>query len=140
MCYRETKNKAYLQKAEKIAGFILNNPTLPADLIPYWDFNAPGIPNEPRDVSAATVVASALFELSTYSSIGKLYRSKADMIIKNLTEHYQAKPGEAKGFVLLHSIGSKPSNSEVDVPLSYADYYYLEALLRQKHLNEKGRL
>ncbi|MDB5111036.1 MAG: hypothetical protein JWR67_2150 [Mucilaginibacter sp.] len=140
MCYRETKNKAYLQKAEKIAGFILNNHTLPADLIPYWDFNAPGIPNEPRDVSAATVVASALFELSTYSSIGKLYRSKADMIIKNLTEHYQAKPGEAKGFVLLHSTGSKPSNSEVDVPLSYADYYYLEALLRQKHLNGKGRL
>jgi unsaturated chondroitin disaccharide hydrolase len=137
MCYRETKNKAYLRQAENIAKFILNNPNLPKDLVPYWDFNAPTIPNEPRDASAAAVMASALYELSTYSDNSKMYRSKADMIVKNLTEHYTAAPGTSKGFILLHSTGSKPSNSEVDVPLSYADYYYLEALLRQKRLTDK---
>jgi rhamnogalacturonyl hydrolase YesR len=137
MCYRETKNKAYLQQAENVAKFILNNPNLPADLVPYWDFNAPGIPNEPRDASAAAVMASALYELSTYSAHGKLYRSKADAIVKSLTDKYTAADGTSKGFILLHSTGSRPSNSEVDVPLSYADYYYLEALLRQKHLAEK---
>ncbi len=141
MCYRETKNKAYLRQAENVAKFILNNPNLPADLVPYWDYNAPGIPNEPRDASAAAVMASALCELSTYSSVnGKMYRTKADIMIKSLTDHFTAAPGEAKGFILLHSTGSKPSNTEVDEPLSYADYYYLEALMRQKHLNEKGRL
>jgi len=137
MCYRETKNKAYLRQAENIAKFILNNPNLPKDLVPYWDFNAPGIPNEPRDASAAAIMASALYELSTYSENGKLYRSKADMIVKNLTEHYTAAPGASQGFILLHSTGSKPSNSEVDVPINYADYYYLEALLRQKRLADK---
>jgi unsaturated chondroitin disaccharide hydrolase len=140
MCYRETRNKAYLQQAENVAKYILNNPNMPADLVPYWDFNAPATPNEPRDASAATVMASALYELSTYSTHGKLYRSKANTMVKNLTDHYTAAPGTNKGFILLHSTGSKPSNSEVDVPLSYADYYYLEALMRQKHLKEKGRL
>jgi len=140
MCYRETRNKAYLQQAENVAKYILNNPNMPADLVPYWDFNAPAIPNEPRDASAAAVMASALYELSTYSAHGKLYRNKANSMIKSLTDHYTAALGTNKGFILLHSTGSKPSNSEVDVPLSYADYYYLEALMRQKHLKEKGRL
>ena len=137
MCYRETKNEIYLRQAENIAGFILNNPNLPGDLIPYWDFNAPGIPNEQRDVSAASVMASALYELSTYSTKGKLYRHKADLIVKNLTSHYTASPGGSKGFILLHSTGSKPSNTEVDEPLIYADYYYLEALIRKKQLIDR---
>ncbi|MGN6180708.1 MAG: glycoside hydrolase family 88 protein [Mucilaginibacter sp.] len=137
MCYRETKNKAYLHQAENIAKFILNNPNLPKDLIPYWDYNSPGIPDEPRDASAGAVMASALYELSTYSANGKLYRSKANLVVKNLTEHYAAMPGTNKGFILLHSTGSKPSNTEIDMPLSYADYYYLEALLRQKRLITK---
>jgi rhamnogalacturonyl hydrolase YesR len=137
MCYRETKDKAYLRQAENVAKFILDNPALPQDLVPYWDYNAPNIPNEQRDVSAAAVMASALYELSTYSTNGKLYRGKADLIVKNLTDHYTAGPGTSKGFILLHSTGSRPANTEVDVPLSYADYYYLEALLRQKHLADK---
>jgi hypothetical protein len=82
-------------------------------------------------------MASALYELSTYSINGKLYRGKADLIVKNLTDHYTAGPGTSKGFILLHSTGSRPANTEVDLPLSYADYYYLEALLRQKHLDDK---
>lgn len=140
MCYRETKDKAYLQQAEHIATFILNNPNLPKDLVPYWDFNAPNIPNEPRDVSAAAVIASGLYELSTYSKNNKIYKQAADKIIENLTNNYRSKIGENYGFILLHSTGTKPSNSEVDVPISYADYYYLEALLRMKKLNSKQKL
>lgn len=140
MCYRFTKDKKYLEQAEKIAAFVLDHPNMPKDLIPYWDFNAPNIPNEERDVSAAAILASGLYELSTYSKNGKLYRSKADKIIESLTNNYRSPIGENKGFILLHSTGSRPSNSEVDVPLTYADYYYLEALLRAKKLKEMKSL
>ncbi|HMK26029.1 MAG TPA: glycoside hydrolase family 88 protein [Chitinophagaceae bacterium] len=140
MCYRFAQDKKYLQQAEHIASFILNHPNLPKDMVPYWDFNAPNIPNEPRDVSAAAIMASALYELSTYSKNGKEYRKAADKIIQSLTDHYRSAIGENKGFLLLHSTGSKPANSEVDVPLIYADYYYLEALLRMKKLGEKKKL
>lgn len=134
MCYRETKDKRYLAQADHIAQFILNNPTLPADKVPYWDFNALGIPNEPRDASAAAVMASALYELSTYSTNGKVYKTTADKIVNSLASNYTAKPGESQGFILLHSTGHKPAKSEIDVPISYADYYYLEALIRQDRL------
>ncbi|MXV14989.1 glycoside hydrolase family 88 protein [Hufsiella ginkgonis] len=137
LCYRETRDKAYLAQAENVAKFIFSNPHMPADLVPYWDFDAPGIPNEPRDASAAAVIASGLYELSTYSSAGKDYVAKADKILASLTGIYRSPIGGNKGFILGHSTGSKPSNSEVDVPLNYADYYYLEALLRQKRLAEK---
>ena len=140
MCYRETKNKVYLQQADHIAHFILNNPHLPDDLVPYWDFDAPGIPNEPRDASAAAIMASALYELSTYSNNGKYYRKTADKIIANLTRYYRSPLDENKGFILLHSTGSKPADSEVDVPIIYADYYYLEALLRKKKLEDGKKL
>ncbi len=136
MCYRETGNKAYLAQAENIARFILNNPNLPKDLVPYWDYNDPAIPNVPRDASAAAIMASALYELSTYSTNGKLYKATADKILNSLNNNYQAPLGADKGFLLLHSTGNKPGNSEIDVPIIYADYYYLEALLRQKHLKQ----
>ena len=140
MCYRETKNPKYLEHAEKIAAFLLNHPNMPKDLVPYWDFNAPKIPNEERDASAAAIMASALYELSTYSSKGGSYLKAANTILENLTKSYRSPIGQNKGFVLLHSTGSKPSNSEVDVPLNYADYYYLEAVLRSKKLKEKKSL
>ncbi|HEX7756473.1 MAG TPA: glycoside hydrolase family 88 protein [Niabella sp.] len=136
MCYRETRDPKYLKHAEHIAFFIFNHPNLPKDLVPYWDFNAPGIPNEPRDVSAAAVMASGLLELSTYSKKGAYYRGLAEKILTNITNQYRAPVGKDFGFILLHSTGSKPSDSEVDVPLSYADYYYLEALLRLVRLKE----
>jgi alpha-L-fucosidase len=139
MCYRETKNQLFLTQADHIAHFILNHPNLPADMIPYWDFNAPNIPAEPRDASAAAVIASALYELSSYSIHKHEYVEAADKILGNLTKYYRAKPGEAKGFILLHSTGAKPSNSEVDVPICYADYYYLEALLRQKQIRNSEK-
>ena len=135
MCYRETKNKAYLDQADLIANFIMHHPDLPVDLVPYWDYNAPGIPNEPRDASAAAIAASALYELCTYSHKGE-YRKAADKIMASLAKNYSAAKGDARGFLLLHSTGSKPAKSEVDVPIIYADYYYLEALLRMKKLNE----
>ncbi|MDR2804332.1 MAG: glycoside hydrolase family 88 protein [Dysgonamonadaceae bacterium] len=133
MCYRETKNPDYLKQAEKIVKFIFTNPNLPKDLIPYWDYNDPKIPSAPRDVSAAACLASALYELSSYDKKkGVQYKKWANAIINNLTDHYRATPGQDRGFLLLHSVGAKPFNIEVDVPIVYADYYYLEALLRKR--------
>ena len=141
MCYRETGRPEFLQQAEKVEKYIFNNPTLPADLIPYWDFNAPGIPNEPRDASAASCMASALYELSTYVPEKKeQYKQEADKILQNLTHSYRAQLNGDKGFLLLHSTGSKPHDSEIDVPLSYADYYFLEALLRKAKLEKEESL
>ncbi|MET0637421.1 MAG: glycoside hydrolase family 88 protein [Chitinophagaceae bacterium] len=131
MCYRFTGDTAYLSQAEKTAAFMLHHPDKPADGVPYWDYNAPAIPNEERDVSAAAVLASALYELAGYSKVED-YRSKADLILHSLTNFYRSPIGWNDGFILLHSTGSKPAVSEVDVPLIYADYYYLEALLRSR--------
>lgn len=135
MCFRETGDRQFLDHAEKIASFILNHSNLPNDLVPYWDFDAPGIPNEPRDASAASVMASALYELSTYSTAGSGYRNAANKILESLYGHYTSEVGKNSGFILLHSTGSKPSDSEVDVPLIYGDYYFLEALLWKKKLD-----
>lgn len=141
MAYRETLLPEFLDQAKHVANFIFKNPNLPEDLIPYWDYNAPKIPNEPRDVSAATVTASALYELSLYDKENEdQYRKWADKIIENLSNHYLAKLGTDRGFLLLHSTGSKPMNSEVDVPLSYADYYFLEALIRKHKLEHNENL
>lgn len=132
MCYRETKDESYLNLARNIANYIFTHPNLPEDLIPYWDYNAPEIPNEPRDVSAATITASALYELSQYGSdkAGE-YKKWADTILENLTDNYRATLHSDAGFLLLHSTGAKSLKSEIDVPLVYADYYFLEALLRK---------
>ena len=147
MCYRFTKNPAYLSQAEHIADFFLNLPNMPEDLVPYWDMKAPEVAklhtavpvdSVPRDASAAAVVASGLYELSTYMDSGKgvHYREMADRIVDSLNRHYQAAPGTVYGFLLLHSTGHFPAGSEIDVPLSYADYYYLEALARQDALKD----
>ncbi|WP_160711604.1 glycoside hydrolase family 88 protein [Chitinophaga solisilvae] len=135
MMYRETKDKAYLNQARHIADYILNNPAMPADLIPYWDYNAPDIPNALRDVSAGAVAASALLELSRFTSKteAQRYWTAAEKMLSSLcSPAYLAKEGENNHFILLHSVGSLPHNSEVDVPLTYADYYFVEALLRYK--------
>jgi unsaturated chondroitin disaccharide hydrolase len=134
MCYRESGIVSFLYQAEKIADFILNHPNLPSDKIPYWDFDAPATPSRPRDVSAAAITASALYELAQFIPQKKdFYIKSADQMMKSLNGDYLSKPGENKGFLLGHSTGSFPHNSEVDVPINYADYYYLEALTRQKN-------
>jgi unsaturated chondroitin disaccharide hydrolase len=132
--YRLTDHIAFLEQAEKIAGFLLEHPHMPDDLVPYWDYDAPGIPDEPRDVSAAAIMASALYELCKYSEKGAYYKERADRIMESLGTTYASEPGGNYGFILGHSVGAKPFDSEVDVPLNYADYYYLEALLRKKNL------
>ena len=132
LCYRETRNGAYLRQAEGIADFILKN--LPEDMVPYWDYNDPKIPNVSRDASAAAITASALYELKSYSKNGKEYLKAAHKTLKSLEENYTNKAGQNKGFILGHSTGHRPKDSEVDVPLNYADYYYLEALLRYRNL------
>lgn len=135
LMYRFTKDKKYLDQANHIAKFILTNPNLPADKIPYWDFNAPGIPNALRDVSAATINASALLELAQYNKQERNhYVSTAKQILLNVaSDKYKAKLGENGGFILMHSVGSMPHQNEIDVPLTYADYYFLEALHRYKN-------
>ncbi|MFN2396952.1 MAG: glycoside hydrolase family 88 protein [Bacteroidales bacterium] len=132
MVYRETRDVKFLRQAEKIATYILDNPNLPKNKIPYWDFDAPGIPEEPYDASAAAILASALYELSEYSSESSKYLKTADEILESLSSpEFLADSESNNGFLLKHSTGSKPHNSEVDVPLIYADYYFIEALTRK---------
>ena len=133
MCYRYTHDPANLEQARKIAKFWFSQDNMPADLIPYWDMRDPAIPNAPRDASAAAVIASALYELMTYvdETEAAEYHRLADGIVHSLEQSYQAEPSDMQGFLLLHSTGNYPANDEIDVPISYADYYYLEALLRR---------
>ena len=132
MCYRETGDTAFLHQAEHIADFILSWPGMPADGIPYWDYLAPGIPDEPRDASAAAITAAALLELSRYDAADSdRWFGRVEKILQTLSSPaYLAGPGENGYFILKHSVGSKPANSEVDVPVNYADYYYLQGLSR----------
>lgn len=135
MMYRFTKNKKYLKQAQNIAKFILNHPNLPEDKIPFWDFDAPKIPYTVRDASAAAIMASALLELGQYTD-GKNkeeYLNVAKKILHSLSsDKYRAGYKDNGGFLLKHSTGAYVLNSEIDVPLVYADYYFLEALKRYK--------
>ena len=135
MMYRETKDRRYLDQARHIAEFMLNHPHMPADLVPYYDFDAPEIPNAVRDASAAAVMSSALLELSRYTDkeeSKRYWNAGADALASLAGPAYRAKEGVNNNFILLHSTGSMPGKSEIDVPLSYADYYFIEALLRYK--------
>lgn len=135
MMYRFTRDKKYLQFATNIADYLIHHPNLPADKIPYWDFNAPLIPFAKRDASAASIMASALLELGQFTSgdTKAEYIATAAQILQSLSsDTYRSKPGENGGFLLKHSTGAYPLNSEIDVPLIYADYYFLEALKRYK--------
>ena len=136
MLYRYTHDKSYLVQAEHIAGFILNHPRLPADGIPYWDFDAPDIPHAYRDASAAAIMASAFLELGLYTNTTNSHRyvAAAEKMLRSLSSPaYRAAPGTNGGFLLMHSVGALPFKSEVDQPLTYADYYFLEALLRYRN-------
>lgn len=135
MMYRETGDEAYLRQAEGIADFILHHPNLPEDKIPYWDFNAPDIPHALRDASAGAIICSALIELSGYVAPGKQkeYLDVAERQLRTLSSPaYRAEEGKNGNFILMHGVGHMPNGTEVDVPLSYADYYYVEALMRMK--------
>ncbi len=144
--YRFTREQKYLDHAQKVAHFILNEPDMPEDLIPLWDYDAVKYGEQKpeyaayenqRDVSSAAIVASALYELWQYTSKDE-YLKSADKIVRNLSAApYRAALGTNGGFILKHSVGSIPHGSSIDVPLNYADYYLLEALVRRRHI-EKG--
>ena len=145
MVYRETKDPKYLEAAENFTAYYLKH--LPKDLIPYWDFNAGEAgytpqgksyacvyEGKPRDASAAAIVCSALFELGEFTG-KKKYSDKAIAMLKSLaSEHYRAPLGANANFLIMHCTGSLPHKSEIDVPLTYADYYFLEALTRYKKM------
>jgi unsaturated chondroitin disaccharide hydrolase len=138
--FRNTNDSRYLDQAKKIAEFILNHPNLPADKIPYWDFNAPGIPNALRDASAGSIMAAALIELSGYvdKNASKKYIKVAETILKTLSgETYKAAAGTNGGFIIQHGVGHFPNKTEVDVPLTYGDYYFVEAMIRYKNLSSR---
>jgi len=129
--YRYTKDPAYLKQAEATANFFINDKNLPEDGIPYWDFRDPAIPNSARDVSAATVMASGLYELYSYTK-NKSYLAFADKIMASLhSEKYILDTKIKAPFVLDHSTGNWPKHDEIDEPIIYADYYFLEAILRK---------
>ena len=132
IAYRYTKDVKYLKQAESIANFILTHPNLPEDMVPYWDFNAPNIPDALRDASAGAIIASALLELDSHSVHN--YKNKALSIIESLSSGaYTATVGNNHNFLLMHCVGSIPHGAEIDVPLNYADYYYTEAIYRLRN-------
>ncbi len=138
MTYRETGDKRFLEKARGIATFILDHPRLPDDMIPYWDFDAPDIPDANRDASAGAIIASALYELSTYCEEmeKEKYLAAADKILASLSsKEYLAEPGTNNFFLLKHSVGNHPQGRGIDVPMANTDYYYLEANMRKMKLS-----
>jgi len=134
MMYRESGNKAYLDFAQKVADFAINHPNMPEDGIPYWDYGAPG---EERDSSAGSIMASGLLELANYvdAEKGAMYRKFAVKQLLSLASPAYFSEGDEIGhFLLKHGVGSKPKGSEIDTPLNYGDYYFLEALVRARRL------
>jgi unsaturated chondroitin disaccharide hydrolase len=139
MAYRETKNEKFLRTAVKAVDLFIKN--IPEDYVPYWDFDAPNIPDEPKDASAAAIVASALLELQEYVEPrkSKFYKDTAVKILTSLSSDlYQSR--DINNAFLLHSTGHRPKGSEVDASIVYADYYYIEALMRLDKINRTGRI
>ncbi len=135
-CYRETKDVKFLNQAVNVAEMIIKR-NVASDKVCYWDFDAPIKRETPRDASAAAVIASAFLELSTFAENGDRYFDYAEEILKSLSsKKYLSEKGQNKGFVLMHSVGSLPHGSEIDTPINYADYYYLEALKRYNDLKK----
>jgi unsaturated chondroitin disaccharide hydrolase len=145
MCNENAKSATFLAQAENIAKFIMNHPRMPKDKVPVWDFdvhNAMDVEEKaPRDASAAAVIASALLNLSTQVKDGQKYFKYAEDILKSLSsDEYLAKPGENNFFILKHSVGAFLYNSEIDTPIDYADYYYLEALKKYTALTSSDKI
>lgn len=134
VAFRETADEEFLNTAIKLADHYIKR--LPENGIPFWDFDDPAIPNAPRDASAAAVAACGLLELSGLvkdpALKEKYYKAAESYIVELSSGGYLS--AETNQAILLHSTGHYPHNSEIDVPIIYADYYYLEALLRLKKL------
>lgn len=134
MTYRYTKDKAYLKQAEATAQFFINHKNMPKDGIPYWDFNDPNIPKATRDASAAAIMASGLIELYSYTK-NEAYLNYANKVIQSLSsDQYVINQSVNAPFILDHSTGDWSKKAELDESIVYADYYFLEAVLRKKTL------
>ena len=132
MCYRYTQDPKYLEQAEQSAAFYLQHAKLPEDGIPYWDFDDPKIPNAVKDVSAASIVASALVELSMYTN-NDAYLDYSNKVLNSLKSEEYIIPIDIEApFILKHSTGNWPKNDEMDGPIVYGDFYFLELMLRIK--------
>lgn len=132
MAYRFTRDERFLETAVHAVDAYLSR--LPEDGIPYWDFDAgEQLESQPKDCSAAAIVASALLELQSYlpENQAKRYLKEARRTIKTLSAApYRA--GDQCSAFLLHATGHLPNGYEIDASISYADYYYIEALIRLK--------
>ena len=138
--YRETGMEEFLEQAKNIANYLLTVDGLKNGKVPYWDFKAPNIPDEPYDASAAAVISAALFDLFEYTN-NVTYLNAAQKLLTSLSSsEFLAEIGENGGFLLKHSTGSKPYKSEIDVPLNYADYYFLESIIKSKEYEENKEL
>tara|TARA_R110002049_G_scaffold30489_1_gene104396 strand:- start:5333 stop:6577 length:1245 start_codon:yes stop_codon:yes gene_type:complete len=137
VAYRETGEKEFLNTAKNLANHFLER--LPKDSIPYWDFDDPKIPDTPKDASAATVSACGMLELVNLVEDEELkikyYNAAKELIATLSAPEYLS--GDTNDALLLHSTGHMPNNSEIDVSIVYADYYYMEALLRLKKIEAK---
>lgn len=136
MAYRYTKDVKYLKQAQATAAFFLHHKNLPEDGIPYWDFDAPNIPNEPRDVSAGAIVASALVELYGYTNNNEYLEYSKKVLNSLKSTNYIIEPNMKVPFILKHSSGDWSKRAEMDEPIVYGDYYFLETLLRINALNK----
>jgi len=137
MMYRFTRQPEFLEQAQRCADFALDNPNMPEDGIPYWDYGAPG---EERDSSAGAILASALLELSQFVEAPRKAKYQAFAVKELLalsSPAYFSEGDEIGHFLLKHGVGHKPAHSEIDTPLNYGDYYFLEALLRFRNLGEE---
>ena len=129
MVYRFTNDQRFLLFAQKVADvYIKRLLDTSNDWIPIWDMDDPRGINAPKDASAACIVADALIELDTYAP-GKNYKKMAVRMLKDLSSKRYQSRNKNTAF-LLHSTGHHPAGSEIDASIVYADYYYIEALLR----------
>lgn len=136
--YEITQKAEYLETAEKLADNYLEHPNLPDDKIPYWDLLAPGIPEEPRDASAAAIMASALINLSQLSGKNHRYLQAAAQMLETLSSPAYFNFHSNQGFLLKQVTIDKPGDLEVNTSSIMADYFYLEALLKWYRNSEKA--
>lgn len=132
LAYHHTGKQSYLQASKRVAHFFLS--CLPEDHVPYWDFRAPGEIREIRDTSAGACAASGLLLLASQvnDSESHVYRDGALRMLESLYRNYGAWDDSNEEGLLLHGTSNYPENSNIDIPLIYGDFFYVEALARIK--------
>ncbi len=128
MMYRETADTNYLIQSRHIADYLITK--LGDEYVPCWDFALSSDSGEEKDASAASIIASAMIELYMHTGEKKYLETGKNIVFCLSEPGYFDSKGENGGFLLKHSVVSKPARAGIDIPLSYADYYYIEAILR----------